>query len=142
MKFGNKVKTLRIQKKMTQEEFAMAIGIPLRTICAYENGETYPRQRERYVKLSEFFGVETNYLLTEDEEFITVAGEKYGPRGAMQASELLEQASALFAGGELSEDDQLAFVHEIQHLYFDSKERAKAKFTPIKHRHSDDMISK
>ena len=134
MKFGDKVKDLRTQKKMTQEELAKAVGISHRTVFAYENGETYPRRREIYTKLAEFFGVEINYLLTEDEEFITEASEKYGRRGAMQAQELLEQASAMFAGGELSEDDQLAFVHEIQQLYLDSKDRAKKKFTPKKHR--------
>jgi len=134
MKFGEKVKDLRMQKKMTQEELAKAVGISHRTVFAYENGETYPRRREVYKKLADFFGVDVNYLLTEDEEFITEASEKYGRRGAMQAQELLEQASAMFAGGELSEDDQLAFVHEIQQLYLDSKERAKKKFTPKKHR--------
>lgn len=43
--------------------------------------------------------VDVNYLLTENEEFITEATEKYGSRGAAQAQEILEQAKALFAGG-------------------------------------------
>ena len=51
------------------------------------------------------------------------------PRGAAQ---LLHQTATLFAGGELSDDDKLAFVTEIQQLYLDSKERAK-KFTPKKY---------
>jgi hypothetical protein len=46
----------------------------------------------------------------------------------------LEQAAALFAGGELSEEDQIAFVHEIQGLFLDSKQRAKEKFTPKRFR--------
>ena len=129
MKFGEKVRRLRTQRKMTQEELAKAVGVSHRTVFAYENGETYPRRREIYKKLADFFETDINYLLTEDEEFIAEAGEKYGPKGQAQALEILEQASALFAGGELSEDDRLAFVHEIQQLYLDSKERAKAKFT-------------
>jgi len=133
MKFGDKVKDLRTQKKMTQAELAKVVGISPRTIFAYENEENYPRRREIYKNLAEFFGVELNYLLTEDEEFITEVTEQYGSKGQKQAMELLEQASALFAGGDLSEDDQLAFVHEIQQLYLDSKERAK-KFTPKKYR--------
>jgi len=141
MKFGDKVKDLRTKKRMTQEELAKAVGISHRTVFAYENGETYPRRREIYRKLADFFEVELNYLLTEDEEFITEAGEKYGRRGAAQAREVLDQASALFAGGELSEEDQLAFVHEIQELYFVAKQRAK-KFTPKKYLHQTEVDDK
>ena len=138
MKFGDKVREQRQRKRMSQEELAKEIGISPRTVFAYEQGETYPRRREVYKKLADFFGVDINYLLTEDEEFITEVYEKYGSRGARQAQDILEQASAMFAGGELSEDDQLAFVHEIQHLYLDSKERAREKFTPKKYRKTDE----
>jgi len=46
----------------------------------------------------------------------------------------LEQAAALFAGGELSETDQLAFLHNMQALFLESKQIAKEKFTPNKYR--------
>ena len=134
MKFGDKVKDLRKQNNMKQEELAKALGVSTRTIVNYEQGKLYPRKRERYTQLAEIFGVEVNYLLTEDEEFISEAGELYGRRGQMQARDILERTSALFAGGDLSDVDQLAFIHEIQKLYFDSKERAKEKFTPKKYK--------
>jgi len=57
---------------------------------------------------SQVLNVDVNYLLTENEEFITEATEKYGSRGTAQAQEVLEQARALFAGGDFSEDDQLS----------------------------------
>ena len=134
MKFGDKVKELRIQIDITQEELAKKIGVSPRTIFAYENGETYPRRRDIYNKLADLFEVELNYLLTEDEEFVTVARERYGRKGGVQAQDLLDQATVLFAGGELSENDQLAFIHEMQRIYFDSKERAREKFTPKKYK--------
>jgi hypothetical protein len=46
----------------------------------------------------------------------------------------LKQAAALFAGGELSETDQLAFLHNMQALFLESKEIARQKFTPNKYR--------
>ena len=133
MKFGDKLKEQRTRRGLTQDEFAEAIGVSRRTLCYYEQGRTYPKNRAFYRKLAEFFGVDVNYFLTEDEEFLTEAAEKYGRRGLSQAEAVLAQASALFAGGELSDDDKQAFLREIQELYFDSKERAK-KFTPKKHR--------
>ena len=110
---------------MTQDELALKLGKSKRTVCYYEEGKTYPQNREVYDKLAEIFEMDVNYFLTEDEEFLTEAAEKYGRRGRSQALAVLEQASALFAGGELSDDDKLAFIHEIQELYFDSKKRAK-----------------
>jgi len=133
MKFGDKVKELRQQIDLTQEELAKKIGVSPRTIFAYENGETYPRRREIYNSLAELFGVEMNYLLTEDEEFISEAAVQHGLRGEQQARKIIVQTQALFAGGDLSDEDQLAFLHEMQAIYFDSKERAK-KFTPKKYR--------
>ncbi len=43
----------------------------------------------------------------------------------------LEQTAAMFAGGEREEEDQIAFLNEIQTFYLDSKKRAK-KYTPKK----------
>ena len=43
-----------------------------------------------------------------------------------------EQTTALFAGGELSEEDQAAFIEEMESLFLDAKEDAK-KFTPKKY---------
>ena len=43
-----------------------------------------------------------------------------------------EQTTALFAGGELSEEDQAAFIKEMEALFLDAKEDAK-KFTPKKY---------
>jgi len=133
MKFADKLIQSRTDAGLTQAELAKAIDVSLRTITNYETGNRYPKKREVYGKLAQVLNVDINYLLTENEEFITEATEKYGSRGAAQAQEVLEQAKALFAGGDLSEDDQLAFLHELQGLYLESKEHAK-KFTPKKYR--------
>jgi transcriptional regulator with XRE-family HTH domain len=141
MKFGEKVKQQRVRRNMTQDELAMALSVSKRTVCYYEDGKTYPQNREIYVRLSNIFEMDINYFLTEDEDFLTEAAEKYGRRGRAQAQAVLDQASALFAGGELSDEDKLAFIHEIQGLYFDSKERAKKKFSPGKQRKEDSVKS-
>ncbi len=135
MKFGEKVKKLRKEAHLSQAELAKQIGVTVRTVQSYEANSGHPKQREIYYKLADIFHCDVNYLLTEEEEFISSAGEQYGPRGAKQAANVLDQVQALFAGGELSDDDQLAFITEIQQLYLDSKKRAR-KFTPHSH-HKD-----
>lgn len=133
MKFCEKLKHARISAGMTQEALGAAVGLTKRTIINYETGSRYPRERDIYIRLAQTLGVETNYLLTEDEEFITEAGTKYGDKGEREARELLQRTSALFAGGELDDEDKLAFLLEIQELYIESKENAK-KYVPKKRR--------
>ena len=132
MTFGEKVKTLRKTKDMSQPQLAQAIGVSLRTVGGWEKEGRYPKQHELYQKLADTLGCDISYLMTEEEAFITEATEQFGSRGAKQAQQILEQAAAMFAGGELTDEDKTAFMDEIQMLYLDSKKRAK-KFTPKKY---------
>ena len=132
MTFGEKIKTLRNEKGWSQDELAKKLGVNRRAISCYENGTSYPRTMERYQQLAELFGVEVNYLRTENEVFMEEVGSQYGRRGILQAKDILEQTAQLFAGGSLSDEDQLAFMTEMQQLYLDSKQRAK-KYTPKKY---------
>lgn len=125
MKFGEKLRTLRTMKGLTQEQLARSIGITLGAYTAYENNGVYPRKREIYSKLAEALGCDLNYLLTEDEEFITTAGEKYGRTGKQQAEQLVAQLSGLFAGGQLTDEDKDAVMIALQKVYFDCKEDNK-----------------
>lgn len=132
MKFGEKLRLARKRKKMTQEELAVQVGVSKRTIVNYESGEIYPKGRAMYTTLANVLDLEPSYLLSEDEEFILGVSEMYGVRGRMQARRLIDQVSAMFSGGELDDDDKLAFVHQIQELYLESKEYSK-RFTPKKY---------
>ena len=132
MTFGEKIKNLRKAKNLNQTQLANAIGVSLRTIRGWEIEGRYPKQHELYQKLADILGCDVSYLMTEDVSFVTEATEQYGARGAKQAQRILEQAAAMFAGGELSDDDKTAFMDEIQMLYLDSKKRAR-KFTPKKY---------
>lgn len=131
MKFGEKVKKLRKDMKLSQGELAEKIGVSGRSIASYEAGTSYPRYKKTYDALAAALGVDVNYLRTEDEEFLEDVGQQFGSRGQRQASAILAEARQLFAGGDLSDDDKLAFLTEMQQLFLDSKQRAK-KYTPRK----------
>lgn len=58
----NKIKQLRKEKKLTQEELAEKIGISKRTLANWEDG--VPSIKENKLKiLCEIFGVDTPYML-------------------------------------------------------------------------------
>lgn len=132
MTFGEKIKSLRKTKEMNQTQLAKAVGVSLRTVRGWEKEGRYPKQHSLYQKLADTLECDVAYLMSEGTSFVTEASEQYGARGAKQAQQIINQAAAMFAGGELSEEDKVAFMDEIQALYLDSKKRAK-KFTPKKY---------
>ena len=132
MKFSDKVRILRTNVGLTQQEFANLIGVSLRTVTNYETGSRYPKKRELYAKIAEVLNSDINYLLTEDEEFIAKASDRYGDRGARQAQELLVGVSGLFAGGEMAEEDMDEMMLAIQEAYWKAKKKNK-KFAPKKY---------
>lgn len=134
MKFGEKFKTERLKKNLTQQEVADSLGINRRMITRYENGLSFPRTKDAYKKIADFFGVDVNYLLTEDDEFVVRASEQYGPHGMKQAQELIDGMSGLFAGGTLSEQDKDAVMKALQDIYWESKARNVEKYTPKKYK--------
>lgn len=137
MTFGEKFKTEREKRGLTQQEVADGLGINRRMITRYENGISFPRTKEAYRKIADYFEVDVNYLLTEDEEFVVTASEQYGTRGMRQAQQLIDGMSGLFAGGELSDEDKDAVMKALQDIYWESKARNVEKYTPKKYKESD-----
>lgn len=134
MTFAEKFKAEREKKELTQQQVADGLGINRRMITRYENGISLPRTRDAYKKIADFFGVDVNYLLTEDEDFFVQAAEQYGTRGKKQAQDLVDGISSLFAGGTLSEQDKDAVMKALQDIYWDSKARNVEKYTPKKYK--------
>ena len=132
MTFAEKLKSLRKENGLSQEALSKTIEVPLRTYRSWEADGRYPKNRDIYVRLSDALGCDVSYLMSDDAVFISSVNEQYGARGARQAKELLEQTKALFAGGELSEEDQLAFMNDLKDIFMDAKLKA-AKYTPKKY---------
>lgn len=60
--FGNRLKTLRIKKKLTQQQLADLLGLTKSVISAYENGLSYPAY-DVLIKIARIFKVSTDFLL-------------------------------------------------------------------------------
>lgn len=60
--FGNRLKTLRIKKKLTQQQLADLLGFTKSVISAYENGLRYPAY-DVLIKIARIFKVSTDFLL-------------------------------------------------------------------------------
>ena len=142
MTFGEKLRTLRLNKNLTQQELAKKAGLGLNTISNYEKGKTYPQNREVYATLAEILEVSPDYLHNENDDFLAQTQQQYGSRGARQAQQLVSEVSGLFAGGEMAEEDMDEMMKAIQEAYWIAKKNNK-KVTPKKYiKDEHDMIPK
>lgn len=63
----NRLKELRQEKKLTQEELSRDIGVHYRTLQNWENGESQIKP-EKIQQLADYFGVSVGYLLGYEPE--------------------------------------------------------------------------
>ncbi len=145
MTFGEKVKQLRLIQNLSQSELAEKTGISARSLYTYEQTGTMPRSGN-IRKIADALHVSVSYLLDEEETdlqknvdqdiFIANVKNEYGYKGVREANAILSRASALFAGGELDDAAKDLFFQSLMEVYLESKEEARAKFTPKRVRRS------
>lgn len=72
--FGNKLKKLRLQNHMTQQQLASLMGVTKSVVSYYELQERIPSP-EMLIKLSTIFHVSTDYLLgISSDNSINISG--------------------------------------------------------------------
>lgn len=138
MKFSEKLKKARTSKDMSQVELAKIAGITTRTLQNYESGEKLPRRRSTYTKLAEALGVSEDTLMDENASFVIDAYEMYGPRGASQADNLVRRISAMWAGGEMAEEDIEENMRALQEAYWTAK-KINRKYVPKMYSKKDSL---
>ncbi len=62
MKLAERLKSLRLEKNLKQEEVAKELKIAVRTYCRYEYGEREPNASVLW-RMADFFGVTIDYLV-------------------------------------------------------------------------------
>ena len=125
MIFGEKLKKLRTEANMSQEELAARVGITRRSIVYYETAERYPKKREIITGIAKVFNVPTDYLIGDGDSFIMEAQQSYGLSGFRDAQQLVSEIGGLFAGGTLNDDDKDKVFKAISDLYWEAKEMNK-----------------
>ena len=121
MEFSEKIRNARTAKGISQRELAEASGITLRTIQNYETGGRLPRKRETYTRLAASLGISEDVLLDENAAFVLRASEQYGGRGAKQALDMVSDIAAMWAGGEMDEEDMDTIMQAMQEAYWEAK---------------------
>ena len=133
MNFAQKLKDLRTEKNLTQEELAKKSGISIKSISRYELGETLPRTKKYYEKIANALDVDTDYFLSQEANFFINARKEFGYKGAKDAEELVNGMIGLMSGGELPDEDKATILDAMQEAFYMAKLENK-KYTPKKYR--------
>ena len=137
MKFGQKLKILREERELTQEDLSKMIGVSSKTISRYESGESKPRYPRIYDDIAEALEIDKLDLLSSEDAFVLSIKEQFGSYDANYASDLVNGMVGLMAGGDITDDDKRVILETLQEAFIISKKENK-KFIPKKFRVVDD----
>ena len=90
MLLGRRIKSLRKEKGLTQEELGKMINVTKVSICCYEKETRFPTL-ETLLALAEVFNVDVNYFFGSDEYLIAEQGENYGVFAAKEEIEFIKE---------------------------------------------------
>ena len=115
--YGERLLKARKKKELTRVELGKLCGITGRTIQNYEMGHVTPNRIDVSQRLADVLDISVDYLIYGEKEETELTDE--------DKKEILAHASALFAGGKLSDEEQLAFIYELQTLYMKARQIIK-----------------
>ncbi|ETT54808.1 helix-turn-helix domain-containing protein [Paenibacillus sp. FSL R7-269] len=155
--FNDRLKELRIERSLTQDQLAIKLDIPSATIRRLEASNSIPR-RDRLILLANFFNVSTDYLLGETDDKtpsrkkeiqeekqetnnidpyykLTDKDEKDIGKDLERMLADLESNEALAFNGEpMDEETKRLFAISLENSLRLARELSKQKFTPNKYR--------
>ena len=94
MLLGKRIKSLRKEKGLTQEELGKMINVTKVSICCYEKETRFPTL-ETLLALAEVFNVDVNYFFGSDEYLIAEQGENYGVFAAKEEIEFIKEPNGI-----------------------------------------------
>lgn len=106
MTIGNKIKNLRKSRKITQQEFADAVGISRSTLSCYETGQRTPHIKTLQ-RIAELYGVGLDY---------------FGVAEINDAMDLLARAKNVFENEKISIETKENLYREFMKFYLQIKE--------------------
>lgn len=141
MTFGQRLKELRTEKRMTQDDLGKVMNVSKASISLYEKNERTPDQAT-LIKTADYFDVSLDFLLgRSDKRHYYDLSEKETTDIAEQAEKMLkgmDTGAAVNFYGEPMTDEQKQSMRDILEMGLRiNKEKAKKKFTPKKYRGGD-----
>ena len=122
MEFGEKIRSLRCEKKLSQQALADVVGISLRSIQNYESGTRHPSNIIVVKDIASALDVSYEYLLDDKSQYVLDAAKRGGVQAALDVDRLISDIQGAFAGGEMSQQDKDKLMRAVNEIYWETKE--------------------
>ncbi|WP_250277407.1 helix-turn-helix domain-containing protein [[Clostridium] colinum] len=135
IKIGERIKTLREEKGITQDELATKLGYTSRSsIAKIESGKTDISQ-SKVKEIAEILNTTTSYLIDGTENILTQKDEKDIAKKMDSLIEQIDTQDALMFDGEpLDEESKELLKASLENSLRMAKAIAKQKYTPKKYK--------
>ena len=120
--FAERLKELRTEKGLKQEELAKEIAASKNTVSRWELGQNVPKEEMRFF-IAQFFGGQYGYLMgyTDDRTEVIVTDEEIAAKAAQDANDDEEQLVQLYR--MLSPEMQKMIQTTVTQAYLVDKKR-------------------
>lgn len=137
MNFNEVLKDYRKKNKLTQAELAKKIGVTTRALQNWETQTSFPTITKTIKSIVDVLGMSFSEIFSEEDQFMMNVRENSGARAQREAKMLISRAGALFAGGELTDEDQQEVLKAIMDAYVEAK-KENQKYIPKSRRKTAD----
>ena len=119
MKLGEKIKSLRKQKNISQEVFASYLGVSFQAVSKWENGNTMP-DVTMIPAIASFFGVSTDelfdfnlYEIEKNVEAIVDEYSQYWDKDKAKAEQIIRDGLKQYPGNDVLLNCLIGVISEI-----------------------------
>lgn len=144
---ADRIKQLRTEKNITQEELGKIVGVVKSTMSMYESGKSTPNDDIKKI-LANYFDVSIDYLMgfTDERKQYKASNPDLNKKDEKDIEKATEQflkgleGGAMLNGEILDEDDLELFKQAVRNGLTYAKISNKKKYTPKKYRKSENNI--
>ncbi|CAM3935072.1 MULTISPECIES: helix-turn-helix domain-containing protein [Paenibacillus] len=142
---GSRIKELRLQKGMTQDELAERLGVNRANVSNYERGQITNIPSDKLDIMAGLFDTNVDYIMGRSDIKDKEIGSKYyeltdkderdiAKKLEAMMNDLDSDSSLSFMGEPMDEEDRELLRISLENTLRMSREMAKKKFTPKKYR--------
>ncbi len=130
---GERIRQLRKEYNLTQEQFGKLFGIVKSTVSMYESNKSVPDD-EMKKKIAEHFNISLDWLMGRTDIPNAYIPEEYTKkhkvtkRDLTQYEDFIKQAGIFFMNDEVTEEDKEKLFRDISELFWKAKEMNKKKY--------------
>lgn len=132
MNFGEKLRTLRKAKNLSQTALAKLIHVSRRTVCSWETENRYPKERHLVTILAEVLDCPVEYLLSEQPGIVSGIYDKFGKDRLYISKNLLLDIEAYFSCDYISQEEKDTLMFAIHESYIKARKSISNSWKKIR----------